>query len=258
VDIPVATNFESVAGQGVKGQVKGQTALLGNEKLLTGAGISIEPLRRGAETESANGRTVVFLAVDGRPAGLLSFGDEVKKTSAQALQELRDDGVEIVMVTGDHEAVAKRVAHSLGITKVHAGVLPEEKLHIVRTLQAEWRLVAVAGDGINDAPALAKANVGIAMGNGTDVAIESAGVTLLKGDLLGIVRARKLSRETMQNVRQNLFFAFFYNALGIPLAAGALYPVFGYLLNPMFSAAAMSLSSLSVIANALRLSRAKV
>jgi Cu+-exporting ATPase len=198
----------------------------------------------------------MFVAVDGRVAGLLGVSDPVKPSTPEALRLLRDDGVRIVMVTGDGRATAEAVARKLGLEDVHAEVLPEQKVEIVARLQAEGRVVAVAGDGINDAPALAKAHVGIAMGTGTDVAMESADVTLVKGDLRGIARARRLSRATMRNIRQNLFFAFVYNVLGIPVAAGVLYPSTGLLLNPMIAAAAMSFSSVSVIGNALRLRRA--
>jgi Cu+-exporting ATPase len=206
----------------------------------------------------AKGQTVMFVAVDSKPVGLLGVADPVKETTPEALRQLHAEGIRIVMLTGDNRTTALAVAQHLGIDDILAEVLPEEKAAKVKELQAEGRFVAMAGDGINDAPALAQAQVGIAMGTGTDVAMESAGVTLVKGDLRGIVRARLLSRATMANIRQNLFFAFFYNALGIPLAAGALYPFFGILLSPMIAAAAMSFSSVSVIGNALRLRLNKI
>jgi Cu+-exporting ATPase len=198
---------------------------------------------------------VLFAALDGRAAGLLAVSDPVKVSTPEALEALRAEGVRVVMLTGDHELTARAVARVLGIDEVEAGVLPDGKAEVVRRLQGSGRVVAMAGDGVNDAPALAQADVGIAMGTGSDVALESAGVTLVRGDLRGIVRARRLSRATLRNIRQNLFFAFAYNALGVPLAAGALYPVTGALLSPMVAAAAMSLSSVSVVANALRLRR---
>jgi Cu+-exporting ATPase len=230
--------------------------VVGNRALLDETGIPPGPLAVRAEALRAEGQGIMFVAVDGRVAGLLGVSDPVKPSTPEALRLLRDDGVRIVMVTGDGRATAEAVARKLGLADVHAEVLPEQKVEIVARLQAEGRVVAVAGDGINDAPALAKAHVGIAMGTGTDVAMESADVTLVKGDLRGIARARRLSRATMRNIRQNLFFAFVYNVLGIPVAAGVLYPFFGLLLNPMIAAAAMSFSSVSVIGNALRLRRA--
>jgi Cu+-exporting ATPase len=202
-----------------------------------------------------DGATTIFMGVDGRVAGAFVIADPVKQTTAQALASLRAEGIELVMLTGDNRTTAQAVARQLGIDAVEADVLPDEKAAVVARLKAEGRIVAMAGDGVNDAPALAAADVGIAMGPGTDVAMESAGVTLLKGDLNGIVRARELSQATMANIRQNLFFAFAYNAAGVPIAAGALYPVFGILLSPMIAAAAMALSSVSVVANALRLNR---
>ncbi len=206
----------------------------------------------------AEGQTVIFVSIDGRAAGLLGVADAIKESTREALVELRRKGLEIVMLTGDNRATADVVARQLGIEQVHAEVFPDQKLGLVRQLQSQGHRVAMAGDGINDAPALAAADVGIAMGAGTDVAMESAGITLVQGDLRGIVRACRLSHATLRNIRQNLFFAFIYNALGIPLAAGVLYPVFGLLLNPMLAAAAMSFSSVSVIANALRLRRAQL
>ncbi|HKI97479.1 MAG TPA: heavy metal translocating P-type ATPase [bacterium] len=248
-----ASGFESITGQGVKGTVDGRTVALGNAALLEALGIDPGPLAERAEALRGEGQTVMFVAVDGRPAGLLGVADPVKETTPQAIQALHDEGVRIVMLTGDSRTTAEAVAHRLGIDEVLAEVLPEQKVEHVRRLQAEGRHVAMAGDGINDAPALAQAQVGIAMGTGTDVAMESASVTLVKGDLRGIVRARRLSRATMRNIKQNLFWALVYNSVGVPIAGGALYPVFGLLLSPIIAAAAMSFSSVSVISNALRL-----
>jgi Cu+-exporting ATPase len=224
--------------------------------MLAEAGVhssDLEELAAGAEALRNQGQTVMLAAVDGRRAGLFAVADSVKPTTPEALRLLRDEGLRVVMVTGDNPTTAEAVARELGITAFEAGVLPERKIEAVRRLQAEGRVVAMAGDGINDAPALAQADVGIAMGTGADVAMESAGITLVKGDLRGIVRARRLSEATLRNIRQNLFFAFVYNSLGIPLAAGVLYPVFGVLLSPVVASAAMTFSSVSVIANALRL-----
>jgi Cu+-exporting ATPase len=211
-----------------------------------------------AESGRADGQTVMLVAIDGRGAGLIGVADPIKATSSEAIRDLHNEGVQVVMLTGDSRTTAEAVARKLGIDRVEAEVLPDRKAEIVKQLQDEGRMVAMAGDGINDAPALAQSQVGIAMGTGTDVAMESAGVTLVKGDLRGIVRARRLSRATMRNIRQNLFFAFVYNSLGVPIAAGVLYPVFGMLLSPMIAAAAMSFSSVSVIANALRLRRVEL
>ncbi len=211
-----------------------------------------------AETMRRDGQTVMFVAVDGQPAGLVGVADPIKETTPDAIERLHQEGVQVVMITGDSKTTAQGVADKLGIDEVAAEVLPQEKAEIVKRFQAEGRVVAMAGDGINDAPALAQAQVGIAMGTGTDVAMESAGVTLVRGDLRGIVRARRLSRATMRNIRQNLFFAFIYNSVGVPIAAGVLYPVFGILLSPIIAAAAMSLSSVSVIGNALRLRGAEM
>jgi Cu+-exporting ATPase len=211
-----------------------------------------------AEELRRDGQTVMFVAVDGKPAGLLGVADPIKGSTPEAVRMLRDAGVEIVMVTGDSRTTAAAVAGKLGLTRVEAEVLPDQKAAVVRRLQQEGRKVAMAGDGVNDAPALAQADVGIAMGTGTDVAMESAGITLVKGDLRGIAKARLLSRAAVRNIRQNLFFAFIYNAIGIPIAAGVLYPVFGLLLNPMIAAAAMSFSSVSVVGNALRLRRVQL
>jgi Cu+-exporting ATPase len=244
-----------VTGKGVRGQVKGRAVALGNAALLTDLGVAPGTLGERAEALRAEGQTVMFVAVDGALAGLVGVADPIKESTPEAIAALHADGLRIVMLTGDSATTARSVAARLGIDEVIAGVLPDRKAAKVRELQAQGRKVAMAGDGINDAPALAQAQVGIAMGTGTDVAMESAGVTLVKGDLNGIVRARKLSRATMANIKQNLFFAFVYNSLGVPIAAGALYPFFGLLLSPIIAAAAMSLSSVSVIGNALRLNR---
>ncbi len=250
--------FEALAGQGVVGRVEGRAALAGSAEFLSGRGVDARAFASRADALRAEARSVVFVAVDGGVAGLLAVADPIKETSAAALDALRSAGLRIVMLTGDHPATARAVATRLGIEEVEAGVLPADKAEHVAKLQAAGRVVAMAGDGINDAPALARADVGIAMGTGTDIAIEAAGVTLVGGDLRGIARARRLSRATLQNIRQNLVFAFSYNALGVPIAAGALYPALGLLLHPMIAAAAMSLSSVSVIANALRLRSAKI
>ncbi|MDH3290929.1 MAG: heavy metal translocating P-type ATPase [Gemmatimonadota bacterium] len=245
--------FESVTGQGVTGTVGGRRVALGNITLMRAIGVDVAQLANQAETLRADGHTVMFVAVDGRLAGILSVADPTKETTAAAIEQLHREGVRITMLTGDSRTTAEAVARSLGIDDVVAEVLPDQKAEVVKRLQRDGHIVAMAGDGINDAPALAQAHVGIAMGTGTDVAMESAGVTLVQGDLRGIVRARRLSRATMRNIRQNLFFAFVYNSLGVPIAAGVLYPFFGVLLSPMIAAAAMSFSSVSVIGNALRL-----
>ncbi|HET7295289.1 MAG TPA: heavy metal translocating P-type ATPase [Vicinamibacteria bacterium] len=255
LDLDAASEFESLTGKGVAGSVSGRKVVLGNRALLDEARIDAASLAERAEALRADGQTVMFVAVDGRLAGLIGAADPIKPSSAEALRQLHAEGVRVVMATGDSRTTAAAVARRLGLDAFEAEVLPASKVDVVKRLQAEERTVAMAGDGINDAPALAQAQVGIAMGTGTDVAMESAGVTLLRGDLRGIARARRLSRATMRNIRQNLFFAFIYNALGVPLAAGALYPAFGLLLSPMAAAAAMSLSSVSVIGNALRLRR---
>jgi Cu+-exporting ATPase len=231
----------------------GGRALLGNGALLEAEGIPTRDLAERAEAARADGETVVFVAQAGKALGLLGIADAIRASTPEALAAIREEGIEVVMVTGDHATSAAAVARRLGIARVESGALPERKAEIVAELRASGAVVAMAGDGINDAPALARADVGIAMGTGTDVAIESAGVTLVKGDLRGIARAVRLSQRTLANIRQNLFFAFVYNALGIPIAAGALYPLFGITLSPMLASAAMTLSSLSVIANALRL-----
>jgi Cu+-exporting ATPase len=248
-------DFRSVTGKGVTGTVDGRALALGNAALLAELGVDPGDLAERAESRRRDGQTVMVVAVDGRAAGLLGVADPIKASTPEAIQQLRDEGVRLVMLTGDSRTTAAAVARTLGIEQVEAEVLPEQKGEVVKRLQAEGRVVAMAGDGINDAPALAQAHVGIAMGTGTDVAMESAGVTLVKGDLRGIARARRLSRATMRNIRQNLFFAFVYNALGVPLAAGLLYPVFGLLLSPIVASAAMTFSSVSVIGNALRLRR---
>ncbi len=258
--VPLATGrgIKSMPGMGVLGEVDGHTVALGNLQLLGQLGITAAGLDEQARTSAGQGQTVIFVSVDGRVQGLLGVADPVKETTAGAIAELRRQGVEVVMVTGDSEPSARAVASRLGLERVEAGVLPDRKAAAVARLQQEGHVVAMAGDGINDAPALAQAHVGIAMGTGTDVAMESAGVTLIKGDLQGIVKARRLSHVTLRNIRQNLFFAFVYNSLGIPLAAGVLYPLFGVLLSPMIAAAAMSLSSVSVVTNALRLQKVRL
>jgi Cu+-exporting ATPase len=253
-----AEDFEAVTGKGVTGRVDGRRVAVGNEALMDDEGVRTGEGREDAEALGARARTVVYVSVDGEYMGLLGISDPIKETTPGALEALRQDGLSIVMLTGDGPATAKAVARELGIDDFVAGVLPEDKAKVVRQLQSEGRRVAMAGDGVNDAPALAAADVGIAMGSGTDVAMESAGVTLVKGDLNGIVRARRLSAATVRNIRQNLFFAFAYNAAGVPVAAGVLYPFFGLLLNPMIAAAAMSFSSVSVIGNSLRLRAAKL
>jgi Cu+-exporting ATPase len=248
-----ASDFRSATGKGITGTVGGRAVALGNRKLLDDLGLDPGSLAGRAESLRTEGQTVMFVAVDGRIAGLVGVADPIKETTPRAIAELHGEGLRVVMLTGDTRTTADAVARRLAIDEVIAEVLPDEKAEVVKRLEREGRRVAMAGDGINDAPALAAAAVGIAMGTGTDVAMESAGVTLVKGDLRGIVRARRLSRATMRNIRQNLFFAFVYNALGVPVAAGVLYPFFGLLLSPMIAAAAMSLSSVSVIGNALRL-----
>jgi len=251
-------DFDAPSGKGVTGRVGSKSVALGNRALFDGLGIDVSPLEARSNALRGEGATTVFVGIDGKLAGLIAVADPVKKTTAEALRLLHKEGLRIVMLTGDGRATAEAVARDLGIDEVEAEVLPEDKAEVVKRLQREGRIVAMAGDGVNDAPALASADVGIAMGSGTDVAMESAGVTLVKGDLMGILRARELSRATMRNIRQNLFFAFVYNAAGVPIAAGILYPVFGLLLSPVFAAAAMSLSSVSVIANALRLRRVRL
>ncbi len=252
------TDFDSVPGRGITGKVDGRAVAIGNSALLKQLGISHDSLQERADALRAEGQTVLFVAMDSKAGGMMGVADPVKASAAQAIDELRREGLRLIMLSGDNQATANAVARKLGIAEVIAGVLPEEKAARIKALQDQGRKVAMAGDGINDAPALAQSDVGIAMGTGTDVAMESAGVTLVGGDLLGIVRARRLSRATMTNIRQNLFFAFFYNSLGVPVAAGILYPWFGLLLSPMIAAAAMSFSSVSVITNALRLNRLRL
>ncbi len=253
--LDATTGFQAVPGKGITGTVAGQAVVLGTRALLEERGIGLDGLAEQAERLRRDGQTVMFVAVDGRPAGALGVADPVKASTPEAVRMLREDGVHLVMLTGDSRTTAEAVAGRLGLEDFEAEVLPAQKGEVVKRFQAAGRVVAMAGDGVNDAPALAQAQVGIAMGTGTDVAMESAAVTLVKGDLRGIARARRLSRGTMRNIRQNLFFAFVYNALGVPLAAGVLYPAFGLLLSPIVAAAAMTFSSVSVIANALRLRR---
>jgi Cu+-exporting ATPase len=243
---------------GATGQIDGRNVAIGNAALLHTLGLDPGPLAGQAEALGHDGQTVVFVVIDARLAGLIGIADPIKDSAPAAILGLRREGLRVIMITGDNRATADAVARKVGLDEVRAEVLPDQKAEVIQRLQAEGRIVAMAGDGINDAPALARANVGIAMGTGTDVAIESAGVTLLKGDLRGIVRARRLSRATMTNIRQNLAFAFLYNALGVPIAAGALYPWFGILLSPMIASLAMTLSSVSVIANALRLRKVEL
>ena len=245
--------FDAPAGKGISGTIEGQRLVIGNQRIMTEAGIGTDTLAAEVQQLRKEGATAIFIAVDGRLAGLAGIADAIKATTPDAVAALKEDGIRVVMLTGDNEATAKAVAAKLGITEVRAEVLPEDKSKVITRLRQEGRVVAMAGDGVNDAPALAAADVGVAMGTGTDVAMESAGVTLLKGDLNGIVRARRLSAATMANIRQNLFFAFIYNAAGVPVAAGVLYPFLGVLLSPIIAAAAMALSSVSVIGNSLRL-----
>jgi Cu+-exporting ATPase len=251
-------DFQSITGKGVRGRVEEHEVAVGNLALLQALNVDAEPLRPRADELRQEGQTAMFVAIDGKPAGLLVVADPIKPSTPEAVRMLHEAGIRIVMLTGDSLTTAQAVGRKLGIDDVVAEVLPEQKADAVKRLQAEGQIVAMAGDGINDAPALAQAHVGIAMGTGTDVAMQSAGVTLVKGDLRAIVRARRLSHATMKNIRENLFLALIYNALGVPIAAGVLFPVFGLLLNPMFASAAMSLSSVSVIANALRLRRARI
>ncbi|MEK1932606.1 MAG: heavy metal translocating P-type ATPase, partial [Pararhizobium sp.] len=258
VPLLAVSDFEAVDGKGVSGRVDGDLVLAGNAAMLADVGIDTSAFANHAEGLRQNGRTALYVAVNGELAGLLALADEIKLNAVEAIRALHADGIRIVMATGDSAVTAHAVAKVLGIDDVAADQLPEDKKSLVERLKAEGGVVAMAGDGINDAPALAAADVGIAMGTGVDVALESAGITLLKGDLSGIVRARTLSKATLSNVRQNLFFAFGYNAIGVPVAAGLLYPLTGSLLSPMLAAAAMSLSSVSVVANALRLRRLKL
>jgi P-type Cu+ transporter len=252
------SDFDSVTGGGVRGTVERRAVLLGTAALLRDNGLDVSALGTEADAQRTDGQTVMFVAVDGRPAGTIGVSDPIKASTPEAIRLLHDAGLRIVMLTGDNAVTAKAVASTLGLDEVIAEVLPEQKRGVIQRLQREGRTVAMAGDGINDAPALAEAAVGIAMGTGTDVAMESAGITLVSGDLRAIARARRLSRATMKNIRQNLFLAFIYNSLGVPVAAGVLYPFFGILITPIWAAAAMTLSSVSVIGNALRLRRAEL
>jgi Cu+-exporting ATPase len=258
IQIPEARDFTSVTGGGVRGNVGGKHVLLGNARFVSASGINIDALAAEADRQRREGQTVVYLAADGTALAAIGVADPIKPTSAEAIAALHAEGLKIVMLAGDSKLTAAAVAKTLGLDDVVAEVLPEQKRGVIEKLQADGKVVAMAGDGVNDAPALAQAEVGIAMGTGTDVAIQSAGITLVKGDLRGIVRARQLSRATLRNIRQNLVFAFAYNVLGVPIAAGVLYPVFGLLLSPMLASAAMSLSSVSVITNALRLRNQRI
>ncbi|WP_373030213.1 heavy metal translocating P-type ATPase, partial [Sulfurovum sp.] len=251
-------DFDSITGQGIRGVVNGHTIVIGNIHLFESLHIDTIMIKDRAESLREDGATVVLIAVDNEIAGLIAVADPIKDTTQDAIEALHNEGIKVVMITGDNLTTANAVARKLGIDEVHADVLPEGKANIVKALQEKGEIVAMAGDGINDAPALAQSHVGIAMGTGTDVAMESAGITLIKGDLVGIVKARRLSRATMKNIRQNLFFAFIYNTLGVPIAAGVLYPFFGILLSPMIAATAMSFSSVSVILNALRLKKERL
>jgi len=255
LSLAASKDFKSITGKGVSGTIDGKTCVLGNQKWMEESGIQVDILTAQADALRKDGQTVMFLARERQVLGILGVADSIKSSTPEAIQMLHQEGLRLIMVTGDNQVTAEAVAKKLGIDEVRAGVLPEQKGKIIQELKSQGRRVAMAGDGVNDAPALALADVGIAMGTGTDVAMESAGVTLMKGDLRGLAKARKLSRATMRNIRQNLFFAFFYNILGIPIAAGVLYPFFGVLLSPVIASAAMSLSSVSVIGNALRLRR---
>ncbi|WP_404934703.1 copper-transporting P-type ATPase [Nitratireductor sp. L15S-10] len=258
IELEKVGNFDAVTGKGVVGEVNGRQVVLGNRAMMEGAGVAVEHLTERADTFRAEGKTAMFVSVDGEAAGLVAVADPVKETTSSAIRSLHELGLNIIMATGDNERTAWAVAERLGIDEVRADMLPEDKQKLIEELRAKGARVAMAGDGVNDAPALAAADVGVAMGTGADVAVESAGITLVKGDLNGIVRARALAQATIRNIKENLFFAFVYNALGVPVAAGILYPVFGTLLSPMIAAAAMSLSSVSVIANALRLRSVKL
>jgi Cu+-exporting ATPase len=259
VTLANATEFRAISGKGAMGRVNGATVAAGNERLLNDLGVTLtDNLRRRADELRREGQTVIYVAVDGGAAGLLGVADPIKPSTPEAIRALHEEGMKVVMLTGDSRATAEAVARKLGIDEFEADVLPDRKSEIVKRLQAQGHKVAMAGDGINDAPALAQADAGIAMGTGADVAMEAGGITLVKGDLRGIVRARRLSRATLRNIRQNLFFAFVYNSLGVPIAAGVLYPFLGILLSPIIAAAAMSFSSVSVISNSLRLRRAEL
>ncbi|MFQ6612757.1 MAG: heavy metal translocating P-type ATPase, partial [Fidelibacterota bacterium] len=250
--------FESTTGKGVRGLINKKPVVIGNYKFMQDLGLDLTALEPQVEERRQAGETVIFIGVDNKIAGFIGIADPIKTTTLRALEDLREEGIRIVMLTGDNRTTAEAVARQLGIEDIEAEVLPDQKHEVVKRLQEAGNIVAMAGDGINDAPALAQAHVGIAMGTGTDVAIESAGMTLVKGDLSGIVRGRRLSRITMRNIRQNLFWAFAYNTIGVPVAAGVLYPVFGLLLSPIIAAVAMSFSSVSVIGNALRLRSVKL
>jgi Cu+-exporting ATPase len=252
------TGFDSPVGKGVIGTVDVGKLALGNAKFLAELGVNTSVLAAEAERLREDGATAIFLAMNGKPAGIIAIADPVKPSTPDALKALAEEGIRVVMLTGDNRTTAQAVARRLGIAEVEAEVLPDQKSAVVEKLRRDGRAVAMAGDGVNDAPALSVAEVGIAMGTGADVAIESAGITLLKGDLTGIVKARALSEAVMRNIRQNLFFAFIYNALGVPVAAGVLYPIFGILLSPIIAATAMALSSVSVVGNALRLRRVRL
>jgi Cu+-exporting ATPase len=258
IELATATDFQSVTGKGVIGLVDGKKVALGNKSLLQSLNIAPEILETLAQPFRNEGQTAMLLAIDSQPAGIIVVADPIKETTPEAIKLLRQEGLTIVMLTGDNQATAKSVAKKLGIDEIEADVLPARKAEVIQSMQKKGRKVAMAGDGVNDAPALAAAEVGIAMGNGTDIAMESAGITLIKGDLMGIVHARRLSHAVMGNIRQNLFFAFIYNALGVPVAAGVLYPFFGILLSPIIASATMAFSSVSVITNALRLRNAKL
>ncbi len=258
IDLSEAQDFQSITGQGVTGEIEGHRIAVGNLKLFEELRIETHKLVKIGENLWQEGQTTIFVAIDGHPAGLLGVADPIKKSAREAVRQLHQEGLSIVMLTGDNQTTANAVAGKLEIDKVEANVLPDRKNAVIKQLQEQGKMVAMAGDGINDAPALAQAHIGIAMGTGTDVAMESAGITLVKGDLKGIVRAKILSRATMRNIRQNLFFAFIYNSLGVPIAAGILYPLFGLLLNPMIAALAMTFSSVSVVTNALRLRKVQL
>ena len=258
ISIPAVSDFDAPTGRGAIGTVENRRVTLGNARIMRESGIDLAAMEAAADELRRDGATAIFVGFDDRVAGVLAIADPIKATTPDALAGLRAAGIKVVMLTGDNRTTAEAVARKLGIDAVEAEVLPDQKSAVIEKLKREGQIVAMAGDGVNDAPALAAADVGIAMGSGTDVAIESAGVTLLKGDLTGIVRARRLSEATMSNIRQNLFFAFIYNAAGVPVAAGVLYPVFGILLSPIIAAAAMALSSVSVVGNALRLNRVKL
>jgi len=258
IELLKTDNFQSITGKGVVGEFAGHAVAVGNMKLLERLGINAGKLAKQADKQRTDGKTVILVAIDGKAAGLIGVADPIKDSTPEAIRDLHAEGINIVMLTGDSRTTAEAVAGKLEVDQLYAGVLPEQKAAVIKQLQAKGHIVAMAGDGINDAPALAQAHVGIAMGTGTDVAMESAGVTLVKGDLRGIVRARRLSRATMRNIRQNLFFAFIYNSAGVPIAAGVMYPLFGILLSPMIAAAAMNFSSVSVISNSLRLRHARL